>query len=93
MIEALARKYVGCITMHNCNFSNAAHDRALAGETFFDVQRPNGAYTLDLARAAQYAMAAVLVRYWRHEGRADVESATLGRPGARLQRLRTMVYS
>ena len=46
-------------------------------ETFFDIQRPNHAYVLDLSRAAQYALAGVLVRYWRHEGPATWQAATL----------------
>jgi hypothetical protein len=77
MIEALARRHVGAISMRGCNFSNAAVERSAGGDGAFDVQRPSGAYSLDLARAAQYALAGVLCRYWRHEGPATWKSASL----------------
>lgn len=79
MMEALARRHVGTVSLKNCNFSGAASDRGSGGGAapVFDVQRPNRVYTLPLDSAAQYALAAVLVRYWKHAGPATWRTATL----------------
>ena len=78
IIEALARKYVRKVTMFNCNFTSAAQGGgAAAGDAFFDVSRPNRVYRLDLSKAAQYAVAGTLVRYWRFEGPQAWKTASL----------------
>jgi hypothetical protein len=46
----------------------AAAPQQLEEARFFEVQRPNRKYRLQLGSPAQYALAAVLVRYWRYEG-------------------------
>ena len=77
IIEALARRHVGTITLQGCNFSNAANNRAGTGEVVFDIQRPNRTYRLDLSSAAHYAVGGVLCRYWQHERPETWRSATL----------------
>jgi hypothetical protein len=77
IIEALVRRHVGNISLQGCNFSNAANNVASSGEVHFDIQRPNRTYLLDLSSAAHYAVAAILVRYWQHEGANTWRSATL----------------
>jgi hypothetical protein len=94
IIEALVRRHVGNISLQGCNFSSAANNLASSGEVYFDIQRPNRVYSLDLSSAAHYAVAAILVRYWQHESSNTWHSATLdgvvcfqlvgrGKPGKR----------